>query len=113
MIQVILKGKTRDRKIYALCFSKICSPLSTTSDLSRYPHLHGLQLSDLNILKGQPVDSSIDVLLGADYYFGILTGDIVRGDGGPIAMNGEFGWVVSGPTSNPDAVIRSKSTVEN
>ena len=78
-------------------------PLSTTLDLSRYPHLHGLQLSDLNILKGQPVDSNIDVLLGADYYFEILTGDIVRGDGGLIAMNSEFGWVVCGPTSNPGA----------
>ena len=60
-------------------FPKICSPLSTTLDLSRYPHLHGLQFSDLNLLKGQPVDSNIDVLLGADYYFEILTGDIVRG----------------------------------
>ena len=101
MVQLSLKGKTRDRKITALCFPKICSPLTTTLDLSRYPHLQGLELSDLNILKGQPVDSNIDILLGADYYFEILTGEIVRGEGGPIAINSEFGWVICGPTSNP------------
>ena len=94
VVQLSLKGKTRERKITALCFPKICSPLTTTLDLSRYPHLHGLELSDLNVLKEQPVESNIDVLIGADYYFDILTGEIVRSESGPIAINSDFGWVV-------------------
>ena len=59
-----------------------------------------LQLSDLNILEGQQSDSSIDILIGSDYYFDILAGEIVRGESGPVAINSEFAWVVRGPTND-------------
>lgn len=83
-------------KSSTLCFPKICSPLSTNLDASRYPHLQGLDFADANIVDGsQP---TIDILIGSDYYFEILTGEKVRGDSGPVAVNSKFGWVVSGPT---------------
>lgn len=51
-----------------------------------------------NIVDGsQP---TIDILIGSDYYFEILTSEIVRGDSGPVAVNSKFGWVVSGPTQD-------------
>lgn len=100
MVQLSLKGRDGSRKIEALCFPSICSPLTTTIDISLYPHLLDLQLSDLNILEGRQSDSSIDILIGPDYYFDILTGEIVRGESGPVAINSEFGWVVSGPTND-------------
>ena len=54
MVQVSLKGNTGvDRKNTGHCFPKICSPLTTTLDLRRYPHFQGLQLSDLNVIEGR------------------------------------------------------------
>ena len=73
MVQLSLTGKNSNRNITALCFPKICSPLTTTIDLNLYPHLQDLQLSDINILAGRQMDSDIDILIGADYYFHILT----------------------------------------
>ncbi|CAB4026974.1 DUF1758 and DUF1759 and RVT 1 and Peptidase A17 d omain containing [Paramuricea clavata] len=87
IVQLSLKGNSDNRKITALCFPNLCSPLTTTIDLSLYPHLQELQLSDLNILEGRQNDSSIDILIGADYYFDILTGEMV----------------VTGPTSDTES----------
>ena len=95
-----VKWSSRDRKITAFCFPKICSPLTTTLDVARYPHLYGLEFFDLNILKQPPADSNIDILLDADYCFDILSGEVVRGEDGPVAINSEFGWEVRGPTTN-------------
>ncbi len=48
MVQLSLTGKNGNRNITALCFPKICSPLTTTIDLNLYPHLQDLQLSDID-----------------------------------------------------------------
>ena len=100
MVQLSLKGNDRDRLITVLCFPKICSPLTTTINPSQYPHLAQLKLSDLNIVAGDHLNSNIDVLLGADYYFDVCNGEIVRGSSGPVAMNSAFGWIVCGPTTD-------------
>ena len=100
MVQLSLKGRDGSRKIEALCFPSLCLPLTTTIDISLYPHLLDLQLSDLNFLEGRQSDSSIDILIGSDCYFDILTGEIVRGESGPVAINSELRWVVSGPTND-------------
>ena len=39
---------------------------------------------------------NIYILIGFDYYFDIILGEIRRGDEGPVAVNSEFGWLVSG-----------------
>jgi len=73
-----------------------------------------------------PMD--IDVLIGSDVYWSLVTGEIVRGKCGPVAINTKLGWVLSGPTEpvgsvsllithalhmnaieadGPDAVLRS------
>ena len=109
VVQLDLKGSGGNRKITALCFPKLCSPLTTTIDISLYPHLHDLQLSDLNILEGRESDSSIDILLGADYYFDILTGEMVRGESGPVAINSDFGWVVTGTTNETESCSRTSA----
>ena len=84
--------------ITAACFSKICSPLTTT--INRHDHLRDLKLSDLNILERTQFNKHIAVLTGADYYYDVLTGEMVRGHGGPIPVNSIFGWVLSGPTKD-------------
>lgn len=98
MVDLVLKGESGNLNITPACFPKICSPLTTTIDLNRHDHLRDLKLSDLNILEGKQSNSHIDVLIGADYKYDVLTAEMVRGEGGPIAVNSMFGWVLSGPT---------------
>ena len=125
-VRLQLQGKSKDIEISALCYPKICSPLLTTIDLERYPHLQGLDIADENLID-QSTDFSlnIDVLICSDHYYDVVTGDVQRGDGGPVAVNSEFGWMVSGSAyaktapddgthtqlivQKPDSVVLSES----
>ena len=40
-------------------------------------------------------------LIGSDYYWQVVTGDIVNADSGPMVMSSVFGWLLSGPVSHP------------
>ena len=84
----------------------ICSPLNMTVEVSKYPHLQGLQLAD-----SSKSHKSIDVLIGSDYYWDFVTGDTVCGEFGPTAINSKFGWLVSGPTAK--CVTNDDITVSN
>ncbi len=94
-VKLQLKGQSKDIEISALSFPKICAPLSTTLDIDEYPHLQGLQLADDNLLSND-TDSDVDILIGSDYYYDIITGEIQRGGVGPCAVNSEFGWLTCG-----------------
>ena len=42
---------------------------------------------------------SVDVLIGADYYWSFFSGNIMKGDPyEPVALETNLGWVLSGPT---------------
>ena len=50
----------------------------------------------------------VDVLIGSDQYWELVTGEVRRGDSGPVAIRTTLGWVLSSPTSShasdaPDA----------
>ena len=95
LVKLSLRGKEDDVQIFAFCFPKICLPLSASLDVSCYPHLQGLDFADASVVDGnQP---NIDILIGSDFYFEILTGEVVRGDSRPVVVKNKFGWVVSGP----------------
>ena len=40
---------------------------------------------------------NIDILIGSEYYWKPVTGEVIREDGGPIALHTNLGWVLSGP----------------
>ena len=76
----------------------ICEPLSRqplSLCVDKYPHLRGLELADS--VKSES-NMSIDVLIGSDHYWQLVTGSIRRGVEGPIAVHTKLGWVVSGPS---------------
>lgn len=52
----------------------------------------------------------IDVPIGSDYYWYLVTTEIVRGDFGPTAINSRFGWMLSGLT---ESVMKSHTTTKN
>ena len=44
-------------------------------------------------------DKKVEILIGADYYWSLVGGRVIRGKrGGPVAMETKVGWVVSVPT---------------
>ena len=94
-----LSGDT-NTKLCGLAIPFICSPIAK-QPLSfakhYYPHLRGLELADNN-----EDNCEIDLLIGADNYWGMVTGTVRRGESGPMAVKTSLGWVLSGPTRNLD-----------
>ena len=62
----------------------ICSPLPTLIYSEEYEHLDGLELADGNYHDSH---KPIDVLIGSDHYWSIVTGDTVVGSHGPVALS--------------------------
>ena len=85
-------------EIQVLSFPTICSALKTPIAVNQYPHLQDLDLADVVVSEDQ--FNQIDILIGSDYYWCVVTGDIIRGESGPVALSSHFGWLLSGP-ANP------------
>ena len=92
-------------KVFVLSFPTICSTLPSHVDANNYPHLHGLKLADYS-----NSEDSIDVLIGSDHYWDLVTSEIVRGDFGPTAVNSKFSWLLSG---QKESVINQETTMTN
>ena len=75
--------------------------MSARVNIDNHVLLQGLELADMSIAETGQQD--IDVLIGSDYYFNIVSGDVIRGSSGPVAVSSMFGWVLSGPTSAKEA----------
>ena len=65
-----------------------------------FPHLAPLTLADTHH-SDTPLD--VDMLIGSDFYWQLTTGEIIRGQTGPVAINTKLGWVLSGPVTNNEA----------
>ena len=85
--------------IQAYVVPVICGPLTqqpTELAQSSYEHLHDLTLADRCVGEDLP----ISILIGADYYWSLVEGTIVRGaPWEPVALSTKLGYVLSGPTT--------------
>ena len=97
LVRLRLKNHVgEETEITALSYPTICSPLPSKVKVN-YPHLEGLALAD-------SLDDScgdIDILIGSDYYWDLVSGETIRGDSGPTAVSSKFGWLLSGPCMTP------------
>ena len=78
----------------------ICEPLvgqPIAACIEQHPHLAGLDLADFS---SSELSLPIDVLIGSDYYWELVTGSVCRGTNGPTAVHTKMGWVLSGPSSH-------------
>ena len=92
----------------------ICSPVSNQCiDLAQknYPHLMDLKLADSS---EATLDLEVDCMIGADYYWTLVTDEVKRGlIPGPVAIRTTLGWVLSGPVNagtSPDISVHLTST---
>ena len=102
VVQLYLRGKTKNLNYYveALCVPYICSPLKehfVQETQSQFNHLKDLQLSES---KQQNEVTDIDILIGLDFYYSLVSGRIKRGfPSDLVAVESVFGWIICGPTS--------------
>ena len=71
-----------------------CEPIANAAiDLSDYPTYR------LNFAIDLECSSQVspDILVGSDQYWNIPTGELIKGETGPVALNTYFGWMLSGP----------------
>ena len=88
-------GTDIELTLYAVPF--ICEPLTgqaVDTTVEHFPYLAGLDLADS---RHSGNNLEISILIGADYYWKVTTGRIIRGQVGPTAVETRFGWVLSGP----------------
>ena len=71
--------------------------MSAKVNVHIYAHLQGLEPADASIVEGD--QQNIDVLIGSDHYFDVVSGDVIRGESGPVAVSSMFGWILSGHKS--------------
>ena len=97
---------TKNRSILtmeALATSIVCQPFNNQATLEaveKHPHLKKLHLADPSRAEDE---IRVDLLVGLDYYWSLVTGNIRKckqGDG-PTAVQTRLGWVLSGPTDLP------------
>ena len=77
----------------------ICSPIANQAvDVAArsYSHLSDLPLADFCVAES---DVDVDMLIGGDYFWSIVTGVVRRGEEGPVAMETKLGWVFPGIVS--------------
>ena len=84
---VTLNVQTRigpDLEVGLFVVPHICDPLSVQPVRTGYQHLSGLDLAD-RYSENEILE--IDLLIGSDVYWDVVTGEIVRGAHGPVAIN--------------------------
>ena len=89
----ISKDGNNSINIKALTFPVICSKVSSKIEVQRYDHLRFLEFAD-NV-DGENNDT-IDILIGSDYYWNFVTGNVIKGKNGPVAVESTLGWIISG-----------------
>ena len=90
-LNVITSNKTIT--IEAICTPDIYDPLTNQNVKANYNHLKNLKLAD----SSNTDTKSINILIGLDYYYLFVTGDIIRGEPNePIALNSIFGCILCG-----------------
>ena len=95
-------GKTL--RLPALVVPFICNPLTSqpiSQSRESYDHLRGLELAD-SADAGDTLE--VNMLIGSDVYWDLVTGRVLRGRCGPTAVDTKVGWVLSGPVDKQVSV---------
>jgi len=108
IIKICIQSTNGGETLYITAYTSpvICSPLPRLVDASIYEHLEGLQLADAS-------DSAqrIDVLIGSDHYWSVVTGETIVGETGPVAVSSRLGWLLSGTSDSSGTVNLTHSNV--
>ena len=101
MVQVPLRGLHNDLVTYLTLHAvpKICAPIQDQRiEIAQelYTYLQGIVLADDT---GDRPELNIQILIGSDLYWTLVTGNIIRGppgSNGPVVLETQVGWLLSG-----------------
>jgi hypothetical protein len=80
-----------------LSVSHICEPLLHAAvDLEKYPQFGSLEFSTELARENQ---IKPEILIGADQYWKLLTGEVMKCNNGRVASNSLLGWILTGPVA--------------
>ena len=111
-VKFVLKSQHDQAEISLSAYAvpMICEPLQhqfTSQAQQSYDHLRDLNLADCST----GIDNSeVDVLIGCDQYWDLVTGEVRRGENGPTAVGTRLGWVLSGPVEDERMPISKPAT---
>ena len=90
--------KSEEILLSANVVETICSP-QPSYRVSHFSQFAGLDLAD----EYDPRDKElpVSILVGADFYYDIVTDSVLRGDTGPVAISSKLGWLASGVLTCP------------
>ena len=94
---LVSKTGSEPMEITAITFPVICSPLNSKLNTS-HAHLKDLEHADYD--DDDDKGDTIDILIGADLYWDVTTGDVVKGESGPTAVSSKLGWLVIWSSTN-------------
>ena len=97
VVEVKLASKNSVVKLNALTIPAICEGLNQSIVGNTNGNLQSIDCSNANI------EGQIDMLIGCDNYWDLVTGEIINKFDGPVAMNSHFGWLISGRNFTPRA----------
>ena len=111
LVQFKLNGIDTNESVVITAYSNpmICPPIENQRldlDKFNFPHLQGLNLADESE-EYDPTD--IDILIGLDYYWTLMSNKVKRSLYGPVATYSKLGWILSGPVSNEVNTLDSQT----
>ena len=96
----------------------ICEPLTSQPIMYAKENCDHLTELDLADCAYEDDKLSVDILVGSDNYWQLVTGEIINGDCGPTAIKTRLGWVLTGPVegisnhSSTNLVVTHTLTVD-
>ncbi|XP_055906898.1 uncharacterized protein LOC129942111 [Eupeodes corollae] len=109
IVKIVLKSQFGERsvEVMAVVVPEICLDVLVAPE-SKSPQLDGFCLADSNLCEREQEDG-LSVLVGADYYWKVVTGRYKRITSLLTAVDTIFGWTLQGPCDTGD--IMSNETV--
>ena len=109
LVKLNLEDKDKAKiTIEGLSFPVICSSLPSRVNVQEFSHLDGLELAD-DFENDR--NEEIDVLIGSDYYWQIVTAAMKKGESGPVALSSRLGWLLSGALHDSATTIDVQSNL--
>jgi hypothetical protein len=87
-----------------ICDPVRAQPIATSRRM--YDHISSLDLADPGDVTGE---LAINILIGSNNYWKLVTGKVLKGAHGPTAIKTHLGWVLSGPVEG----VTDEDTVVN
>lgn len=111
MVEVAIQCRNSETLyLKTIVTEKICSALQgqmINLAKDQFEHLNGLPLADKN--DGRPLE--IEVLNGLDNYWRIVTGEVIKGAKGPVAMSTKLGYILSGPSKDATTMFVNQPSI--